>query len=119
LAPLGALIGLAVHLANTAPDIEADARAGVRGMAHRLGERASLAVAWSAFAAALALTLVLAPALDYDLRWYAPVLAIGGAALSAGLALMAARPRLAAELSFPLLAAAGAAASVGWLAAVA
>jgi 4-hydroxybenzoate polyprenyltransferase len=43
---LGPILGLAIHLANQAPDIEADRTRGVRGLAHRLGPAWSLAVAY-------------------------------------------------------------------------
>ncbi len=46
--PLGALMTVALHLADTLPDIAADTRYGVRGLAHRLGEkRARVAPGWA------------------------------------------------------------------------
>lgn len=47
--PLGALLGLALHLANQAPDIEGDRRSGVVGSAQRLGGRRSRAAAIAIF----------------------------------------------------------------------
>lgn len=44
----GALLGIAAHFANTLPDLEGDARAGVRGLPHRVGPRGSLIVTWCA-----------------------------------------------------------------------
>jgi 4-hydroxybenzoate polyprenyltransferase len=41
LCAVGAVVGLAAHLANTVPDAEADAAAGVRGLPQRIGPRAS------------------------------------------------------------------------------
>ncbi|HWI30594.1 MAG TPA: UbiA family prenyltransferase [Microbacterium sp.] len=41
----GAALGLAVHFSNVLPDLEDDARTGVRGLPHRLGRRASAGVA--------------------------------------------------------------------------
>lgn len=47
--PLGALLGLALHLSNQAPDITADREAGVDGIAQRLGGRRSRGIAIGLF----------------------------------------------------------------------
>lgn len=119
LPPFGALIGLALHLANTVPDIESDAASGVRGLAQRLGARRSMIVAWASFGIALAFTLVLLPFAGYDLRAYVPTATLAGAALAASIATYV-RLRDAAALrsGFALLSAASAVLAVGWLAAV-
>jgi 4-hydroxybenzoate polyprenyltransferase len=80
----GAAIGVAVHLTNVLPDLEDDAKTGVRGLPHRLGRRVSAimaavalvggavavlagpiaasgaptAIGWSAFGAVLAIAAV-------------------------------------------------------------
>lgn len=41
----GAALGAAVHLTNVLPDLDDDARTGVRGLPHRLGPRASAVIA--------------------------------------------------------------------------
>lgn len=41
----GAALGTAVHLTNVLPDLDDDARTGVRGLPHRLGPRVSAVVA--------------------------------------------------------------------------
>jgi 4-hydroxybenzoate polyprenyltransferase len=41
----GAALGAAVHLTNVLPDLDDDARTGVRGLPHRLGPRASAVTA--------------------------------------------------------------------------
>jgi 4-hydroxybenzoate polyprenyltransferase len=41
----GAALGVAIHLTNVLPDLEDDARTGVRGLPHRLGRRVSAVVA--------------------------------------------------------------------------
>lgn len=64
--PFAPLAGLAVHLSNTAPDLEADRRAGVRGLAHVLGLRSTLVVAWASFGAAIGLAFALGLYLEYD-----------------------------------------------------
>jgi 4-hydroxybenzoate polyprenyltransferase len=46
LLPLGAALGIAMNVANTLPDLEADRAAGIRGLPHLLGLRRGLFVAW-------------------------------------------------------------------------
>jgi 4-hydroxybenzoate polyprenyltransferase len=119
LVPLGALLGLALHLANTLPDIEGDAAHGVIGLAHRVGARWSMALAWAAFAAALALSAALASVIHYDLRLYAPALLVGVAALVGSAAAFAMlRHEFALRLGFGALSLASVLLAVGWLAAV-
>lgn len=58
--PAGALLVLGIHLADTLPDLEPDAGAGLQGLAHRLGKRRALALCRAAFGATLALAAALA-----------------------------------------------------------
>lgn len=44
----GAALGVAVHFSNVLPDLDDDARTGVRGLPHRLGGRASALIAFAA-----------------------------------------------------------------------
>jgi 4-hydroxybenzoate polyprenyltransferase len=119
LLPLGALLGVALHLANTLPDIESDAAHGVMGLTHRIGARWAMGLAWAAFATALALSVALAPFVHYDLRVYAPALLTGVAALAASAAAVAIlRDEFALRLGFGVLSLASAVLAVGWLAAV-
>lgn len=119
LLPLGALLGLALHLANTLPDLDADAAHGVAGLAHRLGAGRSMLLAWMSFASALALSVAPAPFVGYNLRLYAPTLVTGVAALAtSGFAFEVRRDEFALRLGFSALALASAALAVGWLAAV-
>ena len=46
----GASLGVAIHLTNVLPDLDDDARSGVRGVPHRLGRRPSAAIAALALA---------------------------------------------------------------------
>ncbi len=119
LLPLGALLGLAVHLANTLPDLDDDVAHGIAGLSHRLGAGRSMLLAWTSFAAALALSVGLAPFVGYDLRLYAPTLLAGVAALAtSAFAFEVRRDEFALRLGFSALALASAALAVGWLAAV-
>jgi 4-hydroxybenzoate polyprenyltransferase len=54
----GALLGVGAHFANVLPDLDDDARTGVRGLPHRLGRTASQVVTWIALlAAAISLSI--------------------------------------------------------------
>lgn len=50
----GALLGAGAHFANVLPDLDDDARTGVRGLPHRLGRVPALVVTWFALLAAAA-----------------------------------------------------------------
>jgi 4-hydroxybenzoate polyprenyltransferase len=51
----GALLGVAAHITNVLPDLDDDARTGIRGLPHRLGARTSGLLAFSALAVATVL----------------------------------------------------------------
>lgn len=57
---VGALLGVGAHLLNVLPDLEDDVRAGIRGLPHRIGSRASRVLAPLLLVAGTAL-LALAP----------------------------------------------------------
>lgn len=119
LLPLGALIGLAVHLSNTAPDIEADSANGVRGLAHRLGERGAVIASWLSFGAALLLALSLWPTLDdAKAAWYGATFVTGAGCLIISMVLYATRGQRALGPHFGLMAIGSAVVAGGWLAAV-
>lgn len=59
-----ALLGVGAHFLNVVPDIEADLRAGVRGLPQRLGGTTSRVVGTALLVAGIALVLLQAP-----LRW--------------------------------------------------
>lgn len=118
LLPLGSLLGLSIHLANTLPDIESDAEHGLRGLAHRLGIRRSMFLSWSSFAVALILAAAIAPLVDADPRWYVPTIAIGALCLGATIVAYVARGRPALEVNFALTSIGAVMCAAGWLAAV-
>lgn len=47
LLPFGAALGVAMNVANTLPDLEADLAAGMRGLPHLLGYQRGLVIAWA------------------------------------------------------------------------
>jgi len=115
--PLGLLLGLALHLANTLPDLEGDRAFGVRGLTHALGLRRSLQLCWGAIALAQALTLVLAPLLHYHGPGYPAGFATSLALLALSMALYTARPtQRTLQINFGVLALAALALALGWLA---
>lgn len=116
LPPIGALIGVALHLQNTVADIDGDAAHGVRGLAHRLGARRSMLLGWASFAAALAISAAPAPLVSYDARWYAPAAGVAALCLLASIAVYSVRRgAFALQLGFGLLGIASAILAVGWL----
>lgn len=115
--PLGLLLGLALHLANTLPDLEGDAANGVRGFAHRLGRGGSQIFCWVALALCQALTLALAPVIGYHGSWYPAGLAASVALLLSTVVLLRLRPTVATlQINFGLVALASLALAAGWLA---
>ena len=116
LVAFGPLIGLSVHLSNTAPDLEQDRQAGVRGLAHVLGLERTLAIAWGSFAAALVLAVALGLRLDYD--WPLFLLGAGVAAVLLVAAMGAyalRRSEDALQLGFGLIGIATAVLAGAWL----
>ncbi|HVA19926.1 MAG TPA: UbiA family prenyltransferase [Solirubrobacteraceae bacterium] len=117
--PLGLLLGLALHLANSLPDFDEDALAGVEGLVHRLGSEPAVALCWGSYALALICAVV-------STAWvrYTPVILIPGVALAAAALLGAAAlyrllPRPASlQTGWTLLVVGTAALTLGWLGAL-
>lgn len=61
----GAALGIAAHFANVLPDLEDDARTGVRGLPHRMGRRGAGVATYLVLVAASAL-VVMGPAKPLD-----------------------------------------------------
>lgn len=70
--PLGILIALALNLANTIPDLDGDRRFGIRGLAHVLGLKRSLALEWACFAVSILLLSSVPLLLGNDARVLLP-----------------------------------------------
>jgi 4-hydroxybenzoate polyprenyltransferase len=122
LLPLGAALGVAMNVANSLPDLEADIAQGVRGLPHLLGMRRGLAVAWGTPLAALALIWALDLAGAVPAHLAGMLVATVGLILSIGLAagLYALRPQLATlRVTFIVQALGVVTLTTGWLAAAA
>jgi 4-hydroxybenzoate polyprenyltransferase len=115
--PLGALLGVSLYLGNTAPDVAADARAGVYGAAHRLGERGAVLGSRLALAAAALCGLALAPLAGYRTGLVAG--GAGAALLALGVAIAISRrgDTRGLQRAWALLIAGSLAFGVAWLAA--
>jgi 4-hydroxybenzoate polyprenyltransferase len=122
LLPFGALLGIAMNVANTLPDLEADRAAGVRGRPPLLGFRRGLLVAWAAPLVVLAAMLLLALTGLVPAHTAGMIVATAGGLLSVGLTyvLYRQRPQPATlRLTFTVQALGVLALAGGWIAAVA
>ncbi|HST06495.1 MAG TPA: UbiA family prenyltransferase [Chloroflexia bacterium] len=112
--PVGAVLALGIHMADTLPDLASDHEAGVRGVAHRLGMMRSVALCGGAFGVALVLTLALWPLLGYRLEWYL-LGAVVGTALALASILLYLRGHVWQKTSSMLIEMGTLTLAVGWL----
>ncbi len=98
----GGAIGVAIHLTNVLPDLEDDARTGIRGLPHRLGRTVSAVIAALALVAG-AVAVLAGPTSPSTLGWI--VFALAAALAVAGLILALVRPPGRAVFRLVMLAA--------------
>lgn len=79
--PLGALMSLALNVANTMPDLKGDTQYGLQGLAHRLGLEHSLRVLWSAFAGTIILLALTPGIVGNNAIYLLPGVVLGGVLL--------------------------------------
>lgn len=115
--PVGAVLVLGIHLADTIPDLASDTQAGVRGLAHRIGLHRSLALCWGAFAAGALMTLALSAILPYQLEWYVPGLALWALLMVTGIVLYSLDSSRLRRMTL-LLEIGALALAVGWIGAI-
>jgi 4-hydroxybenzoate polyprenyltransferase len=115
-AGLTAVLVVALHLADTLPDLESDTAAGVRGLAHRLGRPRAVTLCCAALATGQALALLLALRSPPTWLILAPTLALTVALLLAALTLYRRRGPAALPAFSGLIEAAALLTSLGWLA---
>jgi 4-hydroxybenzoate polyprenyltransferase len=110
---------LAIHIANTLPDIDADIAAGRTGLVVQLGRGRALGALYACLLAPVALVIATLVWLDYDGALLAGALAVYGALLGLGGLIFARRPYdVSARWGFRVVAVAGIVLVTGWLAAV-
>jgi len=116
--PIGAAAVVAVQLAQSLPDLEADAGSGVRTLAVALGARWARRACWGAMLGAAILAALLAPVLTGNaaLVWIAA--AITCALVGVNALLWRRDPRTGAMACFPSIAIAAVALGIGWTAAL-
>lgn len=79
--PLGALMSLALNVANTVPDLQGDTQYGLQGIAHLLGLERSLLVVWSCFAATIIFLALTPSVLGNNSTYLLPGVLVGSALL--------------------------------------
>ncbi|HET7076054.1 MAG TPA: UbiA family prenyltransferase, partial [Chloroflexia bacterium] len=116
-AALTAWLVVALHLADTLPDLDADRAAGLRGLAHILGHRATLAVCWTALGSGLVAALLLGWLMRADGAILAGTVVVGGGLLLAAILLYRQRGVPALRPMAGMIEAAALLTALGWLAA--
>lgn len=112
--PIGAAAVIAVHLAQSIPDVEADARAQVRTLAVALGRQRARLACWGALALAAALAAALAPWLTEAPRYVWGAAVAAGGLIVVNAAIWERNPRAGALACFPCIAASAVALGLGW-----
>jgi 4-hydroxybenzoate polyprenyltransferase len=113
--PLGAMGVLAVQIAQSVPDVEADRRAGFESLTTKLGERRSLLVCWGALLGSLALAAVVAGVSDVDDRWMAVAAAVLTGAVAFNALIYHRSERTGVMLAFPCAAVSIGALALAWV----
>jgi 4-hydroxybenzoate polyprenyltransferase len=116
--PIGAAAVIAIQIAQSLPDVEADRATGVRTLAVTLGSRTARRTCWGAMLLAAALASALAPWLsDHPARvWVATAVVVGLVGLNVVIRLHDERRGVLA--CFPCIAAAAVVLGIGWTAAL-
>jgi len=117
-AALTAWLVVALHLADTLPDLEADQTVGVRGLAHRLGPRAARRVCWGVLASGLVAAAGLGVGLQADPLLLGGTLLLGSGLPAAAAVLYRRRGPRALRPMAGLIESAALLTALGWLAAV-
>ncbi len=116
-AALTAVLVVALHLADTLPDLAGDHAAGVRGLPHRLGLPRAVALCCAALATGQVLAALLALAIPANWRVLGPVLVLTVALFLTAIGLYRRSGPAALAPMSGLIEAAALLTSLGWLAA--
>lgn len=117
--PIGALLALALHVANALPDEAGDRAAGVAGLASRLGRRRSLRLLYASVGGAVLLAGVALGSVSSRPAWAVPAVLIAVALSTAALTLSHRDDVVSGRRAFALLAIGSAVLAVGLAAALA
>ena len=115
--PIGAAAVIAIQIAQSLPDIEADRETGVRTLAVMLGSSRARRLCWAALALAASLAVLASPLTNHPERtWIAAIVALGAIGLNAMIWSRNARTGVLA--CFPCIAAGAVVLGIGWTAAL-
>jgi 4-hydroxybenzoate polyprenyltransferase len=112
--PIGAAAVIAVQIAQSIPDVEADARGDVRTLAVALGAQRARLACWGALALAAVLAAVLAPWLTDSPRWVWIAAAVTAVLIAVNVGIWARNARGGALACFPCVAVGAVVMGIGW-----
>jgi 4-hydroxybenzoate polyprenyltransferase len=115
--PIGAAAVIAVQIAQSLPDIEADRASGVRTLASVLGPLRARRFCWAALALAAMLAVLASPLTSHPERiWFAAVLALGAVGLNS--IIWSRNDRAGVMACFPCIATGAVLLGMGWTSAL-
>jgi 4-hydroxybenzoate polyprenyltransferase len=112
--PIGAAAVIAVQIAQSIPDVEADAQGNVRTLAVALGDRRARLACWGSLGLAAVLAAALAPWLTESPRWVWTAAAVTAVLIAVNLGIWARNARAGALACFPCVAAGAVVMGIGW-----
>lgn len=112
--PIGAAAVIAVQIAQSLPDVEADARGDVHTLAVALGGRWAQLACWGALALAAILAVIMAPWLTDSPQWVWFSAVLAGVLIAVNAAIWTRSPHRGALASFPCVAVGAVALGIGW-----
>lgn len=112
--PIGAAAVVAVQIAQSLPDVEADGRENVQTLAVALGSRNAQVACWGALALAAVLAAGLAPWLTDTSWWVWAAALIAGALIGVNVAIWLKNARAGALATFPCVSAGAVVLGIGW-----
>ncbi len=112
--PIGAAAVIAVQIAQSIPDVEADATGNVRTLAVALGPAKARSACWGAMILAAALASGLAPWLTEAPLYVWGAAAVAGSLVAVNAAIWARDARAGAMACFPCVAASAVVLGIGW-----
>jgi geranylgeranylglycerol-phosphate geranylgeranyltransferase len=74
--PLGALLAIGLHIANTLPDLDRDTKGGVMGFTHKLGRVRAVALLWFSFATSIILVALVSATMSNSIHILRPAVVV-------------------------------------------